>query len=572
MPRSWPSTDPDRGVEFVDPPRGPGSRPASQIEVEVLDLGPGVPVPMGREDSPGTGRKWAVWAVVAAVIATGLALIPENSTETTTIASPRPLPEPEMATTSTTLGETSVGLMSDATFSLSPTSGLEGFSHVAGPVAFEGKYWMAGNPSSGPPEAAILVSTDGTFWETEAVITADPGGRVRVEDLDTFGGILIAVGTSGSASGPAYAPPTAGSLVLWKSTNGREWSSVPISEDGTLNPNGAQLTSGPEEVLISGYRGDAFDPSVFDQIPPELVPGLERGDFYWSHDSSSIRVVAPPGIELFRLPYRPPTTRGGSEFLFRSENLIIWENLPADYSSDNLTATFDGGFLSYEAGVMYSSDGRSWERTDRFPSLFYQNWGDRLLGLDYSRSPTRLLVFDQEGSAVIELPTEVTIGQYGISITPGPAGLAAVQGIYDETSARPITRFDGYTLVADNGGLRIEEPGGETGQVPSVNGWIKGTYLPDTDSIQIATRGPNSKPYEFPVSVFLDLRGVPQRARFDVFLSQDGFTWSRPQTGLRAGYVDVLGSTDQSFLIGLHNFRRDYSQLPIAVYRTGPIG
>jgi hypothetical protein len=572
MPRSWPNTEPDRGVEFVDPPRGPGSRPASQIEIEVLDLGPVVPVPIRRKESTGTGHKWAVWAVVAAVIATGLALIPENATETTTTEGARPLPEPEMATTSTTLGETSVGLMSDATFSLSPTSGLDGFARVAGPVEFEGKYWMAGNPSSGGSEVAILASTDGAVWETQAVISEDPGRRMRIEDLDTFGGILIAVGTNSSAGGPGYAPPAAESLVLWKSTNGREWSSVPISEDETLSPDGAQLTTGPEEVLITGYRGDAFDPSVFDQIPPELIPGLERGDFGWWHDSSSIRVVAPPGIELFRMPFRQPGNPGSSEFLFRSENLIIWENLPAELSSDNLTATFDGGFLSYEAGMMYSSDGRSWDRTDRFPTLFYQNWEDRLLGLDYSRSPTRLVVFDQEGSAVIELPAEVTIGQYGISITPGPAGLAAIQGIYDETSARPITRFDGYTLIADDGVLRIEEPGGEQGQVPFVNGWIKGTYLPDTDSIRIETRRPDSKPYEFPVSVFLDLRGVPQRARFDVFLSQDGFTWSRPQTGLRAGYVDVLGSTDQSFLIGLHNFRRDYSELPIAVYRTGPIG
>jgi hypothetical protein len=263
-----------------------------------------------------------------------------------------------------------------------------------------------------------------------------------------------------------------------------------------------------------------------------------------------------------------------SAVLLRSDNLIIWEELPVTFYSWNVAATPDGGFVAnaYDGHVMYSTDGRSWERTDRFPPHFYQSWGDRLVGLDFSVSSPSLVVFDGDQTATIDLPTEIANDQYGASITPGASGLATIRGSYERSSAEPITRVDGYILAMDNGVLRIEEPSGETSYASfGGDGFIEGTYLADTDSIRFENTD-GSKSFEFPIAVFLDLRWRGVTGLFEVFLSDDGLAWARAQTGLRAEYADILGSAGQTFLVALRNYGPDYRPVPITVYRTGPVG
>jgi hypothetical protein len=516
-----------------------------------------------------------MWIGIALMVAVGLTLLPRPTIESSNTTGARALPEPELATTSTTLAEVSQAVMSDDTFSLIPASGLDGFIQFAGPIEFDGKYWVAGNYVHPSSEVIVLSSVDGARWEVDASVSAGEGNWLRIDDLDSFGGVLMAVGAAGQVDGPAFAPLRSGDLVLWKSTDGVRWSSHPIVDGSGVEFSGLQLTTSGEEVLITGQRSNGLDPSVLAEFPPELSPGLERGDFNWSYDYSSIRIVAPPGIELFRMTVTEPVpTASLSRILLRSENLIIWEELPVTFASWNVATTLDGGFVSNASDgyVMYSSDGRSWEHTDRFPPLFYQSWGDRLVGLDFSVIHPNLIVFDGEEPATIDLPTEITNDQYGLYLTPGAAGLATITGDYENASAEPITRVDGYLLAMDHGLLRIEEPSGETSYANfGGDGLIEGSYISASDSIRFENID-GSKSFEFPVAVFLDLRPSIVTGLFDVFLSDDGLAWARPQTGLRAAYADILGAAGETFLVTLHNYGRDHKELPITVYRTGPVG
>jgi hypothetical protein len=568
MPRSWPSTEAEPQGEASDRRRAPS------IEIEIIDLAPDRERPPPARTPATPRRGWPFWVLIGLMVIAGIALLPGQDAEPSATTDAQVLPEPEFATTSTTLAAASQAVMSDETFSLVPASGLDGFIQFAGPVEFNGQYWIAGNSSYPSADVHILSSVDGTRWDFRTTVSADSGNWLTIDDFDSFEGVLVAIGSTGPA-GPAHAPLPAASLVLWKSIDGLRWSSIPVAEEAGMLFSGLQLTIGSEEVLITGQRSNGFDAEVLAQVPPELVPGLERGDFSLWHDYSNIRIVAPPGIELFRMAAPPsPAVSRESAVLFRSDNLIIWEDLPIAFSPWNVAPTLDGGFVSNATDglVMYSPDGRSWDRTDRFPPHFYQSWGDRLVGLDFSVSTPSLVVFRGDESAIIDLPTEIAENQYGLSITPGDSGLATILGTYDTAAAEPITRVDGYLLTMDDGVLRIEEPSGEISYANFGNdGLIKGTYVADTDSIRFENTD-GSKSFEFPVAVFLDLRWRNVAGLFEVFVSDDGLEWAKPQTGLRAEYADILGSAGDTFLIALHNYAPDYRPLPITVYRTGPVG
>lgn len=579
MPRSWPNTDAEptgAPVELWDQAPDRPSRPS--LEIEVVDLDPGRSVRAPRNLSP-VRRGWPLWILIGVLATGGISLLPGPTVEPTSTTSNQALPPPEPATTSTPLPAVSQAVVTDETFPLTPAAGLEGFTQFAGPVEFDGRYWIAGNTPFPSSRVSILSSADGARWEVASTLLRSiesEGTWLRVDDLDSFGGVLMAVGTAGQIDGPVYAPGRAGDLVLWKSQNGAQWSSLSIVDDSGVELSGLELTTSAEEVLITGQRSNAFDPSLGEQFPTELRPGLESGDFTWWYDYSSIRIVAPPGIELFRMSVAEPVpTATESALLFRSDNLIIWEQLPVTFSSRNVAATFDNGFVSnaYDGYVMYSEDGRSWERTDRFPPLSYQSWGARLLGIDFSMTSPSVLVIDGESASTIELPGELSNRESGgLAITTGAAGLATITGTYEDATAEPITRIDGYLLAMDNGLLRIEEPTGETSYANfGGDGLIDGTYLPDTDSIRFENSD-GTRTFEFPTAAFVDLRQRVVSGLFDVFVSRDGLEWARPQTGLRAAYADILGAVGETFLVTLHNYGRDYRALPITVYRTGPIG
>ena len=542
------------------------------MEVQEIDLGFVRPGPKPRATPETSGRGWLLWVLLSVMVGGGLALLPGEAIEPPTTAPTPVLPTPDLATTSTTLARTSVAVMSEDTFPLVPVRGLDGFVNLVGPVEFGGRYWIAGNDSYPSSEVKILSSIDGKVWEVEARVPASAGGWLRIDDIDTFEGVLMAVGAAGDVQGPSYAPETPASPVVWKSSDGRRWSSHPISKANLDSPS-LQLTAGAGEVLITEYPGPSFDSSVLDEIPPELLPGLERGDFSLWADAYDFRVVAPPGVELFHVRTNQYLRASEPPELFRSENLIIWEDVGVEFSIWHLAATPDGGFLSHNDGMRYSRDGRSWEGTDRFPPLDYQRWGDdRLLGIDQSGSTNLLSVLGTGAPVTIDLPSEITGNEQGLSITSGRSGLASVLGSYDQDHVEPITRIDGHLLSLDGGVLRIEEPTGETTYANfDSNGLVHGNYVPETDSIRIETIDAG-KTFEFPVAVFLDLRNRPQRFRFDVFVSRDGLTWASPQTGLRAAHVGILGSVDEGFLIALQNYGADHRELPITVYRTGPPG
>ena len=524
---------------------------------------------------PRTRGNWVIWATVAAIIGGGVVLLSQNAVEVPTSAPRQLLPTPEEVTTSTTLEGLTVGVMSEKRFPLTRAGEVNDFSDLIGPVQFAGKYWIAGNSDYPSSESPILSSNDGLSWEVVGHVSVGEDGWLRIDDFDTFGGVLVAVGSAGRTRGPEYAPPTSAQSVIWKSTDGRRWSSIPILRDeGSMT---LEITPGSDEILVTLSQSSAFDRSTLGLIPPELVGGLERGDLDLWPDPYGFRVVAPPGIELFRFRSDEAYPAGGFVRLFRSENLIIWEEIDVDFSVWNLAATPDGGFLSNDNALRYSSDGRSWERTDRFPPLYYQDWGDRLVGLEHSSGTTRLVVVDEEGSATIELPNAITDGATPVAQFPrleiraGAGGIAAIVQSEAPGYVEPITRSGGYILAMDNGVLRVEEPSGESGYAQfDIEGFIPGTYLEESNSIRFETN--EGRHLEFPVAAFLDLRATPQRSRFDVWLSADGVTWARPQTGFRAGHVEIIGYIDHGFLVGIHNFSSVSGELPVTVYKAGPVG
>ena len=270
----------------------------------------------------------------------------------------------------------------------------------------------------------------------------------------------------------------------------------------------------------------------------------------------------------------PVPTATVSTILFRSDNLIIWEELPVTFSAWNVAATFDGGFVSnaYDGYVMFSPDGRSWERTDRFPPLFYQSWGDRLVGLDYSSTPS-LVVFDGEQAATIELPPRSASSQYGVFVTPGAAGLATILGSFEGEPAEPITRVDGYLLAMDNGLLRIDEPSGETSlrqfrrRRPHRRQLISQRPIRSGSIIQTGARPSSFRSRCFSISDGESARGLSMS-------SCPVTVWNGPRARPvcdprmpTSSVVPVRPSSSPSTTIG-----RDYRELPITVYRTGPIG
>ena len=83
--------------------------------------------------------------MIAVMVGVGLALLPGQTIEPSSTTIAQTLPEPEIATTSTSLAAASQAVMSEKTFSVVPASGLDGFTQFAGPIEFDGKYWIAGN-------------------------------------------------------------------------------------------------------------------------------------------------------------------------------------------------------------------------------------------------------------------------------------------------------------------------------------------------------------------------------------------------------------------------------------------
>ena len=167
--------------------------------------------------------------MIGLTVVVGLALLPgQTEAVPSNTTSAQALPEPEMATTSTSLAPASQAVMSDATFSLIPAAGLDGFVQFAGPVEFDGRFWIAGNRSFPSSEVTVLSSVDGSRWVVESSVSAGDGNWLIIDDLDIFGGVLMAVGSTGQDRGAGLC---AGRIRGPVSLEIDRWSAVVVDSD-----------------------------------------------------------------------------------------------------------------------------------------------------------------------------------------------------------------------------------------------------------------------------------------------------------------------------------------------------
>ncbi|MGH8928899.1 MAG: hypothetical protein ACRDWH_11145, partial [Acidimicrobiia bacterium] len=447
-----------------------------------------------------------------------------------------------------------------------------GFEQMAGPVEFDGRNWIAGNRHRPTTAVTLLSSSDGVSWSLDGALTIGSEMWLRIDDLAVFDDTLVAVGTIGVEGGPSFVRSNAGTITIWTSQDGTEWSARAIAPDVGMENWNLTLTTSPEEILVTGYQTNLFHRAFLEAIPAELLPGLESGDLYLAYGRSEVKVVSPPGIEVLSIPVAQRTDLSGN-VLFRSENVTSWERLmTGDLSTPQIASTFDGGFVSttnYDQSL-YSTDGRSWKPNDRFPSLSFQAWDDRMIAFDHQSNPN-LVILDETGMIKIEFPDELHRQGTPLWLTPGATGLAATVADYPLTSAEPSAEIDGYRLEMDSGILRITEPSGaDSYAVFGSDGLVDGSYVAETDSIRFnSTDG--SRVFEFSLDGLQELVPNFQPIRFDIALSEDGLVWARSQTGLLADDVEIIGAVDDGFLIGQRSFAGN-RQNPLTIYRTGPVG
>lgn len=554
-------------------------REPETIEVEVIELDrtPLINAPRSPHLRPSSGRsRWWAAAFLVPLVALGIALIPGDESppaDEATIDYPtlESLGEPVVATTSTTLRAVSDAVMSDSTFALIPTRGLDGFAGIAGPIEFGGRWWVAGNPTLYSSQVSVLSSTDGVEWQVETVLDPGQGEWLRIDDLGTFGGAMMAVGTVGRIIGPEYVPATAGNLTLWKSSDGTRWSPLQLAPEAATSYYSLSVTASTEEVVINGWQTAAFDLSTMESIPSELIPGLESGDLQLWNAYQGLQIVAPPWIELFWLPMEA-NARDGPLATLRSDNLVVWDQL-SSAASVYATAAYDGGFLgtSNSGSLMYSDNGLSWTLTDRFPNLGYQSFSDGLVAFDYRPRVPRLVIANESSLATIKMPTELTNERNPIELAAGPSGIVTtLQGPTEDVE--PSAELAGYLVRMDGEGLQIEEPSGEVRTVAfNTNGAITGVYVAETNAVQVESVE-GDRTFDLPLEGLQALRRTPPSARWDLALSSDGLVWALSQTGIRADHVVPLGDTGQGFLIGARDFSGDfYQENAITVYATGAV-
>ena len=328
--------------------------------------------------------------------------------------------------------------------------------------------------------------------------------------------------------------------------------------------SGLKLTTSSEEVLITGQRNNAVDPSALAQVPPELVAGLERRRLHLvvrllehsRRGPTGHRTVQDVGDSTGAdrnhvgdpAPLRQPDHLGGTTRHF----------LGMECRRDlrrRLRVECNDGY------VMFSPDGRSWERTDRFPPLFYQNWG---------RSPhrPRLLLDSQPGCLRrrsepqrSSFPPRSAAASTGVFVTPGslrPRDDPRKLRRRHRPSRSPESTGTSWLWTTDCSASTSHRARPATRNFDS-DGLIAGTYLPETDSIRF-DNSDGSKTFEFPLSVFLDLQ--TERRHGAVSMSScpsDGLDMGPgPDRSAMPRTPTSLVVPVETFLVALHNYGRDY--------------
>jgi hypothetical protein len=570
MPRSWQSTEP------------------AAAQFEIVDLKGADPRERIASDRFGSDRlggpRWRVWVVAAAAIAAGMVLLPDAEEPVDHTVAIDSLPELPAATTITTLPRASVAVMGKGTFPLIPVSGLAGYGSLTEPVLYRGSYWVAASASFGSERVVMLASEDGVTWSPRAELPNEVT-NIRVDDLGVYGDVLMALGI-GTADPVAESPggmPEA--IMLWKTTDGVNWREELVkASDDRHRYLDLDLVTGDHAVLIRGYEDLAVAPYLQEALPPAMLVEMARGTLsYWirplSPTTSSVVVVAPPGIEVFSVEIPVALPPDGTGWVIRSETLAAWQRLETDFPIGSMVAWPGHGFVAggYDRPLL-SEDGRDWVLSPDLPPAQYQTWNGALLG---THGPfDHLIIETSNGLATVELPPEINmidrLREGWVDFLAGPGGLAAVRSMYGQSRSGTMSVVSGEITisVSDGGILRAGRGNDPRWAIALGPESVPGIFDLDTRQVTVKPLGTNES---FTLNLD-DLQAfwnpVGEPARHEIYVSADGLVWSQGQAALLSErVVSLIGGAADTFLLGISREAQPGQFSPaMTVYRTGPVG
>ena len=522
MPRSSPSTSPAKADTRI---------------VEVVEL--------DREAqdqlSPAPGNRPNRWAILLGIVvlaALGLSLLPASDPSPNNLDDT--LPDPAVATTLVGSRQPRVAFISDDTFPMFVVSGLKGFLSLTEPVFFDDRWWIVGN---GPDQAVVLSSDDGRLWEASSEIEGQGEASVRIDQLTTHDGALIAVGTEGTTVGPDFYSALAGTLSLWRSGDGVRW--VPEMVDagtGRVAFTDTRLaTSGRSIVLQATVHATAPAVAAL-RLPAAVLPALAEGRLFLRPQATRLVVTAPLGIQVDETALSQvsvaPSTR-----LFRSSSFGAWEEIDLQFNVNGpVVAAPEGGFVVGTGGAAFTSAfGVNWAPNSRvYDASSYQDWGEGIMGLRWELGSQIIELKEQDGELVIRLPPEM-----GLCFVEGSNGLLAAACAEPPAPRPQAVGWNGFELSLDGPWLEMRAPD-EVRRFRVFR--APGDYDPATDTIALTDSQGRSQ--SIPLSTLELLVAESPSARFDTMLSVDGLTWSRSQIALRAGEFELLGGIGDGYLVG----------------------
>ncbi|MGH8958595.1 MAG: hypothetical protein ACRDVK_07950 [Acidimicrobiia bacterium] len=525
MPRSSPSTSSAREEIRI-------------VEVVELDREPqdqGLPGPVNRPN------RWALLLGIVVLGVLGLSLLPASDVETNRANAT--LPDPAVATTLVGSRQPRVAFISEETFPMFVVSGLRGFVSLTEPVSFDGRWWIIGNRTDLFAKALVLASEDGRLWEAISEIPVDIGRSVRIDQLATVDGALLAVGTEGSLIGPTFYSALSGTLGLWRSGDGVRW----IPE--TVDPGGSDLAFLDTQLTVSGRSAvlqavvdSTAAPSAAARLPAHVVAGIAEGLFTVRPLGTRLVVEGPLGIQVAEAPMSR-VSQASSMRLFRSDSFAEWSEIEISFNvNGEIVAAPSGGFLAGTGGVPFTSAyGVTWNpNASAFSAGSYQTWGEGILGISENGA---IALIDTEGELAVQLPPEMS------SCTVGGSNHLLAAACPAPLAAPPQSvEWNGFEVSSSSyNWLELTDPATSVEREFPLQR-LAGIYDAEADTISLVDR--RGVREAFPVETLRQLGSDSRLNRFEIMLSADGLKWARGQIALRAGELHLIGGVGDGFLVG----------------------
>lgn len=554
----------------------PRSSPSTDGDVLEVELEPQSSASLLHEPAPRASRLRPVYLIVlGSVLIFGLTMVPGAGDRPVSLVPVETLPEPAVATTAPALPALSEATLAGDTFELLPVVWPENTTRVVGPAAFQDHMWLIASSAS-IDRLTVFKSEDGADWKQVGEITGE-SGTVKIHDLESFGGSLMALGTIANQSGPAAAYGYPDQVVIWRSADGARWvETIIVPYDGENWHPQLSLVTDDRSILIGGREVAASGQLLEGIIPPGLSPSVIEGRLDLVQNPGAvgtISVIAPPGIEVFRSDTVVSLPTDIRNILYQSEDSRQWEAVDIDSTLitwSGLLARPGRGFLARNSsGEMYSTiDGLGWGRNRTIPPAAYARWGEWLVGVQVLPWTDQLMVGVGTDYAGIQLPADdAPIWSDTGEMAGGPAGLVSVVPNYLGPAPTLSVTSDSqlFTLRADM--FSISTGGSDTASVFFHQ--LPGSYDPATDKVTIDLSGAGDQV----VVDLTDLQGLRDRVggvwQTNVFASMDALLWAQSDVILNSPFVEILGPLPDGFLIAARTGNDPHAT--VELYRTGPL-